>query len=285
VGAAIGDIQQRGFGREEIVVCTKGGYLPFDGAPPRDVRGYIEENFITPGIATWGDIAGGSHCMTPAYLDNQLRQSFRNLNLDCIDVYYVHNPESQLAAVSPEEFSRRLRAAFEYLEQAVNDKKIASYGVATWNGFRAEPDSQGYHSLEAMVEIARDLAGDDHHFRFIQLPVNLAMPEALFFQNQKMGDEYVSAVEAAQSFGITAIASGTLLQGHAARGLPEAIRDTFGTLATDAQTGIQFVRSAPGITTALVGMSDVAHVEENLELMKVPTVSQDDLIRVFDQEE
>ena len=285
IGAALDELTTRGFGREEIVICTKGGYLPFDGAPPSDVRGYVEQNFIETGIAKWGDIAGGSHCMTPAYLDNQLRQSLANLNLDCIDVYYVHNPESQLAVVSPEEFSRRLRAAFESLEQAVNENRIKFYGVATWNGFRAEPDSDGYHSLEAMVDIARELAGADHHFRFIQLPVNLGMPEALFFQNQKLGDEYVSVVEAAQSFGITVIASGSLLQGQAARGLPEAIRDTLGSLATDAQTGIQFVRSAPGVSTALVGMSNVAHVEENLALVNVPTASQDDLLRVFDQEE
>jgi aryl-alcohol dehydrogenase-like predicted oxidoreductase len=285
VGAAIGELQQRGFGREEIVVCTKGGYLPFDGAPPRDVRSYVEENFIVTGIATWGDIAGGSHCMTPAYLDNQLRQSFRNLKLDCIDVYYVHNPESQLSAVSPDVFSQRLRAAFEFLEQAVTDNRIKYYGVATWNGFRAEPDSQGYHSLEAMVDLAREIAGENHHLRFIQLPVNLAMPEALFFQNQKLGDEYVSVVEAAQSFGISVVASGSLLQGQAARGLPESIRETLGSLATDAQTGIQFVRSAPGVTTALVGMSNVAHVEENLALVNVPNASPDDLLRVFDQEE
>jgi aryl-alcohol dehydrogenase-like predicted oxidoreductase len=285
VGAATGELQQRGFGREEIVVCTKGGYLPFDGAPPRDVRSYVEENFIATGIATWGDIAGGSHCMTPAYLDNQLRQSLRNLNLDCIDVYYVHNPESQLSAVSPDVFAQRLRAAFEFLERAVTDNRIRYYGIATWNGFRAEPDSQGYHSLEAMVDVAREIASDDHHFRFIQLPVNLAMPEALFFQNQKLGDEFVSVVEAAQSFGITVIASGSLLQGQAARGLPESIRDALGSLATDAQTGIQFVRSAPGVTTALVGMSNVAHVEENLALVNAPTASQDDLIKVFDQEE
>jgi aryl-alcohol dehydrogenase-like predicted oxidoreductase len=285
VGAALTELQQRGFNRDEIVICTKGGYLPFDGAPPRDVRGYIEENFIATGIVSWGDIAGGSHCMTPAYLDNQLRQSLVNMALDCIDVYYVHNPESQFSAVSAEEFSRRLRAAFEFLEQAVSDNRIKFYGVATWNGFRAEPDSSGYHSLEEMVDIARELAGDSHHFRFIQLPVNLGMPEALFFQNQKLGDEYVSVVEAAQSFGITVMASGSLLQGQAARGLPEAIRDTLGSLATDAQTGIQFVRSAPGVATALVGMSNVAHVEENLELVKVAAASQDDLLSVFDQEE
>src|SRR5215831_1759548 len=203
-GAALDQLRQRGFARDELVVCTKGGYLPFDGAPPRDVREYVETNFIDKGLATWGDIAGGSHCMTPAYLDNQLHQSLRNLNLDCLDVYYVHNPESQLSAVAPDEFWRRLRAAFEFLEGAASEGKTKYYGVATWNGFREEPDAQGYHSLETMVEMARELAGDDHHFRFIQLPINLAMPEALFFQNQKFGDEYVSAVEAAQSFGVTA---------------------------------------------------------------------------------
>src|SRR5215831_9678718 len=120
-GAALAELQSRGFARDEIVVCTKGGYLPFDGAPPRDVRGYVEKNFIETGLATWGDIAGGSHCMTPAYLGNQLEQSRRNLQLDCLDVYYVHNPESQFAAVSPDEFWRRLRAAFEFLERAVSE--------------------------------------------------------------------------------------------------------------------------------------------------------------------
>ena len=285
VGTALAQLNERGFAREEVVICTKGGYLPFDGGPPRDIRGYIEENFIDAGIAGWSDIAGGSHCMTPRYLDNQLQQSLSNMNVDRVDVYYVHNPESQLSAVPADEFWRRLRAAFEFLEQAVTESRIKCYGVATWNGFREEPDAEGYHSLETMVEVARDIGGAEHHLRFIQLPVNLAMPEALFFQNQKRGDEYVSVVEAAQAFGVNVIASGSLLQGQAARGLPESIRDSLGSLATDAQTGIQFVRSAPGITTALVGMSSVEHVEENLALLKVATASQEDLISVFDQEE
>jgi len=285
IGVALSELASRGFARDELVICTKGGYLPFAGSPPRDVRQYVEETFIKTGIANWGDIAGGAHCMAPGYLENQLEQSLRNMNLSCIDVYYVHNPESQLSAVSHDEFRKRLRAAFEFLEQSIANKKIKHYGVATWNGFRGEPDSNDYHSLEAMVELARDLAGDGHHFRFIQLPVNLAMPEALFFQNQKLGDEYVSVVEAAQSLGIAAIASGSLMQGQVARGLPESIRDSLGSLQTDAQTGIQFVRSAPGIATALVGMSHIGHVEENLQLVQVEPVSADDLVNVFDQEE
>ncbi len=285
VGAALKELLARGFARDEIVVCTKGGYLPFDGAPPRDVRQYIEETFVRPGIASFADIAGGAHCMTPGYLQNQLRQSLQNLGLDDVDVYYVHNPESQLSSVSPEEFSKRLRNAFEFLEQSVVEGQIKNYGVATWNGFRAEPDAREYHSLERMVEIAREVGGKDHHFRFIQLPFNLAMPEALFFQNQKLGDEYVSVLEAAEAFGVTSIASGSILQGQLSRGLPEAIREPLGSLATDAQTGIQFVRSAAGIATALVGMSRMAHVEENLQLVSIPRAREEDLISVFDQEE
>jgi aryl-alcohol dehydrogenase-like predicted oxidoreductase len=285
IGTALRELTRREFARDEIVVCTKGGYLPFDGAPPSDVRQYIEDTFVKPGIASFADIAAGAHCMTPRYLESQLSQSLANMGLDCVDVYYVHNPESQLSEVSAEEFWKRLRAAFEFLEQSVANGKIRNYGVATWHGFRAEPDAAGYHSLEQMVEIAKEVAGDEHHFRFIQLPLNLAMPEVMFYQNQKLGDEYVSVLQAAEALGVTAIASGSLLQGQVTRGLPEAIRDPLGSLATDAQTGIQFVRSAPGITTALVGMSRVAHVEENLQVAAVAPAQPDDLLSVFDEEE
>ena len=152
IGIALRELSKRGFARDELVICTKGGYLPFDGEPPRDVRQYVEDTFVKPGIASFADIAGGAHCMTPRYLESQLSQSLANLGLDGVDVYYVHNPESQLSEVAAEEFWKRLRAAFEFLEQSVANGKLRNYGVATWNGFRVEPDSGGYHSLERIVE-------------------------------------------------------------------------------------------------------------------------------------
>src|SRR6266700_3456797 len=147
IGAALSELGRRGFGRDEIVVCTKGGYLPFDGALPVDVRAYIEETFVGPGVAGFADIAGGAHCMTPRYLQNQLDQSLANLRVECVDVYYVHNPESQLSAVSTDEFWRRLRSAFEMLEQNFAGGKIGNYGAATWNGFRTEPDAKFSSSI------------------------------------------------------------------------------------------------------------------------------------------
>ena len=131
---------------------------------------------------------------------------------------------------------------------------------------------------------AREIAGNAHHFRFIQLPVNLAMPEALVFKNQQLEGKYVTTLEAAHALGLTAMASGSILQGQISRGLPEGVRQAMGSLATDAQNGIQFVRSAPGITTALVGMSRIAHVEENLHLVEVEPSPAENLMGLFEEE-
>jgi aryl-alcohol dehydrogenase-like predicted oxidoreductase len=285
---SIGNAIQRlttelGVSRDEFVICTKGGYIPFDGAPPRDVRGYIEETFVKPGIAKLEDFVGGSHCMTPRYLESQLTQSLRNMNVDSIDVYYVHNPESQLGYVSSTEIYDRLRAAFELLERMRSQLKIKAYGVATWNGFRVAPDSTSYHSLTRMVEIAKEAGGDRHGFRFIQLPFNLAMPEALTVRNHVVDGSEVSVIEAASELGVTVIASASILQGRIGA-LHEDIRKALGGLSTDTQAAIQFVRSTPGITTALVGMSSKSHVDENLQLAQVQPVPPEEFVRLFGNE-
>ncbi len=279
------------FAREELVICTKGGYLPFDAARPADVQSYITETFINTGLAAPDEIAAGSHCMTPRYLENQIAQSLRNMSLDCIDVYYIHNPETQLSVVTRAEFETRLRAAFVQLERERARGRIRAYGVATWNGFRAQPNAREYHSLERMVELAREAAGsvgndggaDAHGFRFVQVPFNLQMPEALVLDNQSYEGARVSLLEAAKALGVTVIASASMLQGKAARDVPEAVREPLGSLSTGAQTAIQFVRSTPGITTALVGMSRREHVEENLQLARVPPATAKDYSRLFGQ--
>ena len=84
---------------------------------------------------------------------------------------------------------------------------------------------------------------------------------------------------------MTVVASASILQGKVATGLPEQVRESLGSLSTDAQTAIQFVRSTPGVTTALVGMSRRAHVEENLRLARVPPASAEDYSRLFTQNE
>jgi aryl-alcohol dehydrogenase-like predicted oxidoreductase len=282
IGTAIAELAGKGLGRDELIVATKGGFIPYDALPPRDVRAYFEETFVKPGIAMFSDVVANCHCMTPRYLLHQLDCSLANLNLECIDIYYVHNPETQLGKIPREEFNRRMLQAFEALETAVSAGKIRMYGAATWNGFRNEPSAKDYLSLADMVEIARRAGGASHHFKVIQLPLNLGMTEALSLNNQELSGKKLTPLEAAQALGVAVMCSAPVLQGQLTHNLPSIIGDTFCGLKTDAQRALQFVRSTPGVTTALVGMKQVAHVEENLETARIPPASWEQYSKLFE---
>ncbi|HWZ98132.1 MAG TPA: aldo/keto reductase [Candidatus Dormibacteraeota bacterium] len=280
IGAALQQLAARGISREEIVVCTKGGYLTPDGTMPSDPNQYFFHEYIQPGVFAAKDIAGGSHCMAPRFLENQLGRSLKNLGVTCVDVYYLHNPESQLGEISKQEFAKRVREAFLYLESAARDGKIQYYGMATWNGFRQEAQARDAMQLAEFETIAREIAGDGHRFRFVQLPFNLGMTEALTLGNQTVAGKQLTIMEAASELGITLVASASLLQGQVARNLPAFVAQALG-LENDAERALQFVRSAPGITTALVGMSRVEHVRANAKLVSVAPATIDQFSQLF----
>ena len=262
VGAAL---RESGLDRDQVFVCTKGGYLPFDGGRPADVRAYFEETYLRPGILAADEIVAGCHALSPRYLEDQIERSRRNLGLASIDLYYVHNPETQLGGVPRAEFHRRLRRSFEALERACEGGRIGGYGAATWSCLRLEPAEEEYLSLDELLEAARDAGGEGHHFRAVQLPFNLEMDEAATLRNQ--GGR--TLLEAAREAGIAVFSSASVLQGRLAQQLPQAVRQAYAGLGSDAQRALQFARSTPGITCALVGMKTRAHVEDNAALAKV----------------
>jgi len=282
IGAALAAAFTKGAAnREEVVVATKGGYVSFDSDPPRDPGRWFYDTFVTTGIATADDLVAGCHCMTPAYLRHQLAASLRNLRLRCVDIYYIHNPETQLGEVPREEFMRRMRAAFAQLEEAVAAGHVRLYGVATWNGLRRPESARDHLSLAALVKLAEEVGGTDHHFRVVQAPFNLAMPEALTQRHQRVDGATISLLAAAEHFGVTMMASAALLQGQLSQRLPSALREVVADLDTDAQRALQFVRSTPGVTTALVGMKQGAHVEENLATARVAPLSAARFMNLF----
>ena len=284
VGTALKVLAHKGFMRDEILVCTKGGYLTPDGSMPADPNRYFFEEYIHKGIFTAKDIAAGCHCMTPRFLENQLARSLKNLGTHCVDVYYLHNPETQLSEISSGEFLKRVRDAFTFLESAAQRGQIQFYGMATWNGFRQQKGARDLLQLVEIAAIAKEIAGDAHRFRFVQLPFNLAMTEALTLGNQTTGKGEKTVMEAADELGMTLIASASLLQGQVAQNLPQFVADALG-LEDDAQRALQFVRSAPGITSALVGMSRAAHVETNARLAQVPPAGIKEFSQLFSRGE
>ena len=271
VGAALRSLMSDGaISREEVVLATKGGFIAFDGSKPANPAAYFTETYVRTGVLTLADVVAGQHCMTPRYLSDQLDRSRANLGVETIDVYYLHNPEMQLEVVERPVFATRMRAAFEFLESAVSDGRIRSYGTATWNGYRQPPTAPDYLSLPELVGWARDVAGDQHHFAMIQLPYNLRMTQALTLPNQPVGKAPLPIVQAAAHLGVYITASASMLRGQLAKNLPPELGQVLGDLSTDAQRALQFVRSTPGVGTALCGMQSVAHVEENAALVKVP---------------
>jgi len=286
IGAALKQVVAEGFARTELVLCTKAGYLTTDGAMPRtrdEYRSYFEQEYFAAGVMRPEDIAAGCHCMTPRYLENQLSRSLRNLGVHCVDVFYLHNPETQLGEVTREEFHRRLRAAFEFLEQQANAGRIRFYGMATWNAFRQDPRAPDYVSLADVVSLAEQAGGREHRFRFVQLPFNLAMSEALGRPNQNAGGREMPMVQAADALGIALVASASLMQGKLAQGLPPFVASALG-LDSDSQRAIQFARSTPGIATALIGMSRAEHVAANLRLVAKPAAGQEQFLKLFEKQ-
>jgi aryl-alcohol dehydrogenase-like predicted oxidoreductase len=284
IGAALPQLAAKGFAREEIVLCTKGGYLTPDGSMPADPNEYFFREYIQRGVFSAKDLAAGSQCMTPKFLKDQLGRSLKNLGVECVDVYYLHNPETQLSEIVKPDFLQRLREAFEFLEAAVQAGEIRFYGMATWNGFRQDPRARDAMQLGEIAQIAQEIAGGMHHFRFVQLPFNLGMPEALTQGNQMLRERARTLVEAAGDLDVTVIASASLLQGQVARNLPGFVAEAFG-LENDAERALQFARSAPGITTALVGMSRVEHAKANARLMSVPPATVEDFSKLFSRGE
>jgi aryl-alcohol dehydrogenase-like predicted oxidoreductase len=282
IRAALAQLEAEGFARDELVICTKGGFLAPDGTMPADPGEYFHREYVETGLLSLDDVAAESHAIAPKFLQNQIERSRRNLGLESIDVYYLHNPETQLPAVAREEFRRRVRAAFETLERAVAAGRIRFYGMATWNGFRQQEDARDYLSLAEMVGLAEEVAGAEHHFRFVQLPFNLAMTEALTRANQSLNGRKMPLVQAARELGIVLVASASLLEGHLGKKLPEFVTRALG-LEDNFQAALQFARSSPGIATALVGMSRAAHVARNLRLVEVEPASREQFAKLFER--
>jgi aryl-alcohol dehydrogenase-like predicted oxidoreductase len=262
--------------RDEVVLCTKGGYLPV-----RSERELYEE-YLRPGILAPVDIVGGVHAMSPRYLRDQLARSLRNLGVEAVDAYYVHNPEHALGELPRDEFEGRLLAAFTMLEEACDEGRVGSYGVATWNGLRAPPEAEEHLSLERLLALAREAArGKAPRFAVVQAPLNLGMTEALAVPTQALGGRRVPLLDAARALGLGVVASASLLQGRLAQRLPGLVEGVLG-LGSDAHRALQFARSCPGVTVALVGMGRPEHARANLALAREAPAGADDVRMLFE---
>jgi aryl-alcohol dehydrogenase-like predicted oxidoreductase len=257
--------------RDELFICTKNGYVTNDGDIKEDFMQYIMRELGKPGIVKEGDISSGYHCMTIPYLEDQLERSLKNLNLECIDLMYLHNAVEGHPEMSKSQFLENLKKVFEFYELKRKEGKIRFYGLATWECFRANPDNPMFLSLEDVVKLAQEVGGPDHGFRFIQLPFNLHFDQALLLKNQTVNGSQNSILESAIELGIGVFTSVPLMQGRLLEWAKS--KPVFSTSSPSVGL-LQFIRSTPGVLAPLIGQKSSTHVDENLEVMKISAMEK-----------
>lgn len=168
--------------REEVVVVSKIGYVQGQNlkqAEAREKSGAAYPEMVKYGEGIW-------HCIHPEFLADQLTLSLDRLGLATLDVCLLHNPEYFLSEAAHRggsdlselrmQFYGRLERAFAYFESQVAAGRLQYYGVSS-NTATAPPDDPEATSLSRMIEAAqaaaRSAGTGTHHFRVLQLPMNL----------------------------------------------------------------------------------------------------------------
>jgi len=151
--------------RDEVIVVTKVGNVL--GQQLRHADG-------VPGMTQVQ--AELKHCISPAWIEQEINRSLERLQLKCIDCVLLHCPEFETRGpgVDMDEVYARLHTAFRHLETEVARGRIASYGVSA-AFFPLRPTEAEHLNLESLIQ----QLPEDHHFRILQFPLNFAEAQNL----------------------------------------------------------------------------------------------------------
>jgi aryl-alcohol dehydrogenase-like predicted oxidoreductase len=262
--------------REQLIICSKGGFIPLSYPFPENPYRWIDEHIIERGLASKEDIELDQHCMSADFLEWSCKRSLQNLGVKSLDIYYLHNPEMQRLKLGEQGFYRQITTIFERFEELADQGLFATYGVAVWNGFTTK--SEELISLEKLVECAQKAGGEHHRFRYIQTPFNMAKTDIYTQPTQTCKGEECTLLQAAHRLKIGVISSSSLLQMNLFQRSfnPESglLLDRSMKLESDIELALQFVRSTPGIISSLFGSKVPVHIAQNCSIAQVPAVSR-----------
>jgi len=277
IGIALKELfQEKKVKREELILCSKGGFIPLSYPFPKNPYAWIDENIIQKGLATEEDIELDEHCMTPDFLEWSCRGSLERVGVDAFDIYYLHNPEIQYLKLGKEGFYAAIERVFERFENLADEGLFRFYGVAVWNGFISK-DLENI-SLEKLTKIAEKVGGKNHRFKYIQTPFNMAKTDIYTMPTQSVNSEKCTLLQAAHRLNIGVLSSSSLLQMNlfhkSFSAETGAVLDDSMKLKSDIQLALQFVRSTPGIISSLFGSKVPVHIRHNCEISTIKSVSQ-----------
>ncbi|MFT7003060.1 MAG: aryl-alcohol dehydrogenase-like predicted oxidoreductase [Sulfurimonas sp.] len=131
------------------------------------------------------------HSISKSFMQDQLTESLKRLEMKKIDCFLIHNPEYYLLdAINKnidkdnrlDEMYARIYRAFVGLEEEVKNGRISSYGISS-NSFSKPQSSDEFLPYEDLITIAdrasEDVGNETHNFTTIQLPINILEKEGL----------------------------------------------------------------------------------------------------------
>ncbi len=280
VGSVLRELTTSGeLQRESVVVVSKVGYIQgqnYERSQRRQQLGHPYSDLVAyaPGL---------EHCIHPEYIEEQIGQSLKRLDLETVDLYLLHNPEYYLSWAQKsdialeearKEYERRIELGFRHLEEEVERGRIHYYGISS-NSFPYGNQEYEFSSLQRFWQIAEAIKSA-HHFRAIQLPMNLLECGAATEENQSDGK---SVLQFAQDKSLAvlinrplnAIANDQLyrlaesetkvarLKLKVVQAVPELAQ-----AETLSRMAIRALRATAGVSSVLVGMRRQEYVEDVL---------------------
>lgn len=233
--------------------------------------GFAVSGILTSGLHNYEKLR--NHSIRHAYIGQSLSYSLTNLKTK-IDCYLIHNVELGKNHYNDDNFYTELVYTFSLLERKVEEGVIGSYGIATWHGLRVDRDNQFFVDLEKVLFCAQLAAGKycKHNFSAIELPINPVKTEAIYLKNQVLNSSPVSTLEFAKYHKLKVFASDSVMSGKAIHSM--------GTLNAS-QTSLNFVRSVPGVTSALVGMRQIKHTLDAKDVLLLPKFTNDEMTEIM----
>lgn len=253
-------IDSKAIERSDVYVSTKGGFMSEQYKWLLNTDNEVRNN----------------HAIRPGYLKHCLNRSYSNLKLKTIDLYFLHNPEIALNYLSQDEFYTTMLQNFVMLEDEVRVGRIRGYGFATWHGLRLDPSHKNYIDLNKILEIAQIAAGHKpHHFIGIELPINVLMNEALIYPNQMYNGKMVTVTTFAKENNLKVFSSNSVIYGEDNETITARYNFDYG--FTVPQKSLLLLKSIPEITSAIVGMKQLANVDSAIEVLEHFDLTQEQL--------
>lgn len=192
------------------------------------------------------------HTLLPRFYEHAISKSIKNLGIETIDIHYIHIPEISRYALGEESFYDRIRELFVFYETQVKIGNIRFYGFAMEESTLHAENSEWYISFEKVCNIAEEVAGKMHHFKFVQLTYNYTERTAATKKYQKIASKPFTAIEAARELGLNVIINMPLNMGN----IPKNVT---------VDEMLHFVTDEPGILAAMVGSKNPEHIASNLK--------------------